>query len=249
MTTTTRTVNFSTRLDTEWDHLRTSRRALLIARQWWVDEPGHPFRPLVADVDDLQTIVAATQRDSGSANRGDEILLHLVELAHTDELAGRLVVQRLLPAMISRTMRYAPFHRSVDPIEIVVGAAWLAVQAYDTERRRHNVASSLLSDSIFAAFRQPFRRRSASETVRPIGHFVTMPSAEVEPTAFEELAGVVRAARRAGVAPRDLDLVCELVQTGSPGAVARQRGVTPRTIRNHRDRAVVNIRHALDVAA
>lgn len=249
MTTPTRTANFSSRLDAEWEHLRTSRRALRIARRWWADQPDDPFHLVAAGIDDLETIVAATQRDSGSSNGGDEILLHLVELARTDELAGRLVVQRLLPALISRTKRYAPFHRSVDPIEVVVAAAWLAVRAYDTERRRRNVASSLLSDSIYTAFRQPYRRRSAGETVRPIGHFVTMPSVEVEPTAFEELAEVVRTARRAGVPPHDLDLVRHLVQTGSPGVVARQRSVTPRTIRNHRDRAIVNIRQALDVAA
>lgn len=249
MTTPTRPANFSRRLDAEWEHLRTSRRALRAARGWWADQPDHPFRHLVADVDDLDTIVAVTQRDGGSPDDGDAILLHLIDLARTDELAGRLVVQRLLPALISRTKRYAPFHRSIDPMEIVIPAAWLAVRSYDTVRRRRNVASSLLSDAIYAAFRQPYRRRSATETVRPIGHFVTMPSTDTEPTALEELADAVRAARRAGVPTHDLDLVRHLVQTGSPGLVARQRCVTPRTIRNHRDRAIVHIRQALDVAA
>ena len=249
MTTPTSPAKFSARLDAEWVHLRRSRRALRIARRWWADEPDHPFRGLVAEVDDLETIVAATQRDGGTTDNGDEILLRLIDLAGNDQLAGRLVVQRLLPALISRTTRYDPFHRSVDPIEVVVAAAWLAVRSYDTERRRHDVASSLLSDAIYTAFRQPFRRRSASETVRPIGHFVTMPGADVEPTAFEELAEVVRTARCAGVSAHDLDLVRQLVQTGSPGVVARQRRVTPRTVRNHRDRAIVNIRQALNVAA
>ena len=141
----------------------------------------------------------------------------------TDELAGRLVVQRLLPALISRTTRYAPFHRSVDPIEIVVAAAWLGRQVVRHRTAPTHVASSLLSDAIYTAFRQPLRRRSASETVRPIGHFVTMPDAGLEPTAFEELAEVVRTARCAGVPAHDLDLVRQLVQTGSPGVVARQR--------------------------
>lgn len=249
MTTSTCTPKFSCRLDAEWAHLRTSRRALRIARHWSAAVRAEPFHTLVAEVDDLEAIVAATQRDAASMSDGDGILLHLVDLARTDELAGRIVVQRLLPALISRTERYAPFHRSVDPIEIVVAAAWLAVSAYDTERRRRNVASSLLSDAIYGAFRQPLRRRSATETVRPIGDFVSMPSEEAETTAFEQLADVVRTARRAGVPTHDLDLVRQLVQTGSPGVVARQRCVTPRTIRNHRDRAIVNIRQALDVAA
>ena len=215
------------------------------ARRWLADQPDHPLRRLAADVHDLEAILVATHR---GGRDGDEILLGLIDLAHDDELAGRLVLQRLLPALITRSRRYAPFHRSVDPIEIVVAATWLAVKAYDTGRRRHDVASSLVSDAVFTAFRQQLRRRSATETVRPIGHFAMMPGADDERTAFEELAAVVRIARHAGVPTEDLDLVRHLVRVGSPGVVAQQRSVTPRTIRNHRDRAVANIREALQGA-
>ena len=247
-TCTTRASCFSSRLDAEWQHLRVSRRSLQTARRWSADEPEHPLRRLAADVHDLDTVLAATHRGGAPAGTGDEILLRLIDLARDDQLAGRLVVQRLLPALISRSRRYVPFQRSVDPIEIVVAAAWLAVSAYDTGRRRHDVASSLVSDAVFTAFRQPFRRRSATESVRPIRHFAMTPSTDVETTAFEELADVVRVARHAGVSTQDLDLVRHLVRVGSPGVVAQQRGVTPRTIRNHRDRAIAHIREALDAA-
>ena len=184
----------------------------------------------------------------GPATRGDEILLRLVDLARDDELAGRLVVQRLLPALISRTRRYAPFQRSVDPIEIVVGAAWLAVRAYDTGRRRHNVASSLgaglgvhrvpsaVPPTVGQRDRAPDRplrddaqRRGRDDSVRGTGR-----------------SGPGRTpgrGRAPGPRPRSATRPGRL-----PGVVAQQRGVTPRTIRNHRDRAVIHIRQALDAA-
>ena len=68
-------------------------------------------------------------------------------------------------------------------------------------------------------------------------------------SALDEFVTVLRDARRAGVPTGDLDLLRELVRVGSPGVVAKQRKVTPRTIRNHRDRAVDHVRTALFVAA
>jgi hypothetical protein len=59
---------------------------------------------------------------------------------------------------------------------------------------------------------------------------------------------VLRDARRAGVPADDLDLLRQLVRVGSPGIVAVQRNVTPRTVRNHRDRAVDHVRTALAIA-
>ncbi|MGB0113356.1 MAG: hypothetical protein WBP59_09075 [Ilumatobacteraceae bacterium] len=240
---------FTTRLDAEWNHLRTSRRALRQARTWAADEPAHPLRRVAADVDDLGVIITATQRGRSSLTDIDTMLLRLIEIARDDELAGRLLVQRLLPPLISRAQPYLPYHRTVDPIELVVAAAWLAIRQYDTERRRRHVAASLLSDAIFQAFRRHLRRRSASETVRPAQHFSRLATAETPITALEELADIVRVARQAGVPTRDLDLVRHLVREGSLDVVARQRNVTPRTIRNHRDRAVANIRDALASAA
>jgi len=66
---------------------------------------------------------------------------------------------------------------------------------------------------------------------------------------MEELAEVVRDARRAGVPAGDIELLRRLAQVESPSMVAAERNVTSRTIRNHRDRAVEHVRTALDIAA
>jgi len=97
------------RLDAEWTHLRTSRRALRTARGWAQAYPDHPLATVVAELGDLDEIRQATQRSSdsgGGRERSDDaILLALVELAPSDELAGRIVLQHLLPALIVQAKR------------------------------------------------------------------------------------------------------------------------------------------------
>ncbi len=236
------------RLDAEWAHLRTSRRAIRTARTWADRYPDHPLAHLVADLSDLDQLRRATQRSDGAERTDDAILLALVELSHFDELAGRIVLQHLLPALIVQATRYRSFTERTDPIAQVVPAAWLAIRSFDVQRRRHHVASSLVSDAVFQAFRRPLRRRNTEELCAPSA-FAATPCHDGPATALDEFVTVLREADRAGVPSGDLDLLRQLVRVGSPGLVARQRNVTPRTVRNHRDRAVDHVRTALAVAA
>lgn len=238
------------RLDAEWAHLRTSRRALRTARSWAHVRPDHPLADIVSELTDLDQIRHATQRrDDDGARRDDEVLLALVELSRSDELAGRIVLQHLLPALIVQAQRYRSFKDRTDPFAQIVPAAWLAMGTYDVERRRRHVASSLVSDAVFQAFRRPLRLRANTEEVCAPNAFAATPSQDGPATALDEFVTVLRDARRAGVPTGDLDLLRQLVRVGSPGVVAQQRNVTPRTIRNHRDRAVAHVRTALFVAA
>lgn len=232
---------FGRRLDAEWAHLRTSRRSLCTARSW-AGDGDEPFDRTVRDVDDLDDVVRAA-RSGGPAGGGeDAVLVRLVELAARHELAGRIVVQRLLPGLVAGARRYRSFGSPGDTSEIVVGAAWIAIRRYDTVARGRNVAASLISDAVFQAFRQPLRRRSATEVPRAPGQFLRDAAVADGRHPFVELADVVRAARRAGVEEHHLELIGQLVRTGSPGLTAAERQVTSRTIRNHRDRAVERIR-------
>jgi hypothetical protein len=233
----------SFRLDADWARLRTHRRALTQARTWRGDRTADPLGALVADLDDLDAIVRSTQR--GAAD-GDAILRRLVEVARTgDELAGRVLIQRLLPGLIARAVPYRGFRDDLDPVELVVAAAWEAIHAFDTERRRREIAASLISDAVFKAFRAPLRRMAATEEIRDPQRFIETIDTAPARTPVEVLADVVVAARCAGVPTADLDLIRRLVQVESPNLIAAERQVTARTIRNHRDRAVRRIRAAI----
>lgn len=236
-----------TGLDAEWSRLRTSRRAVHAARRWAVEFPAYPFGIVVAELTDLGQLLDATQRDPSRAD--DTIMLALVELARYDELAGRVVLQRLLPALIARSKCYRSYHDRSDPFEIVIPAAWLAIRSYDAAHRRRHVAASLVSDSIFQAFRRPLRRRSATESTRAPDAFSSTPCIDDPASPLDEFIAMTRDAQRAGVPTHDIELLRHLVRAGSPGVVAKERNVTPRTVRNHRDRAVEHVRAALAVAA
>ncbi len=241
---------YTAQLDAEWEQLRRRPRHIAHARGWIASVSDGPLRHALDALTDLQQLIAITDGPTSSdptcaGADPDRALVELIELARTDQLAGRIVIQRLLPGLVARGARYRSRRDGIDPAEIAVAAGWIAIHRYDTAARPRSVAASLISDATFAAFRQPLRKRSASEQSVPTERFGLRPAAVVEPTAFERLGAVVRAARINGVPARDLALIRELVQTGSPNIVAARRGVTPRTIRNHRDRAAAHIREAI----
>ena len=200
--------NLPERLDAEWAHLRTSRRALRTARSWALQYPDHPLGTVVAEVTDLEQIRRATQRRGGAERADDTILLALVELSRDEELAGRVVLQHLLPALVSNARRYRSFKNRTDPVAQVIPAAWLAIRCYDTERRRHHVASSLISDAVFQAFRRPLRVRSATEQVTSPTAFTATPCEDGPSTALDEFVTMLRDAGRAGVADQTTSTSC-----------------------------------------
>jgi DNA-binding transcriptional MerR regulator len=62
------------------------------------------------------------------------------------------------------------------------------------------------------------------------------------PSSLEELLELIADARRHGLSDEDLRRVVDLLRAGSATVVAAERDVTARTIRNHRARAVHEIR-------
>lgn len=233
----------SHRLDREWDRLRRRPAALRLVRGWHLQLPAEDQH---TRINDLQAIIDATQ---ASVVGADELLGELVIQAHNHELAGRIVLQRILPGLVVGSLRYRRFCDALDPVEVAVPVAWDAIHRYDVGRRRHQVAASLISDTVYRAFRAPARRRSSEEVVWAPMKFAEMTidamCAADATGPLEELAGIVREARSAGIPQEDLDFIRELISVGSPSALAERRGVTTRTIRNHRDRAVGRIREAV----
>lgn len=241
--------DFTSRLDEEWRKLRHQRRSLRTARAWAVPDQGDSLTPLLTRLTDLDDLVAATLSTPDRHGQDNQILLRLVEIAQRDELAGRIVIQRLLPGLISRAARYRNYYDNIDPAEIIIPTAWLALRSYDVANRRRHVAASLLSDATFFAFRKQLRQLSATEEVRSPRAFLRQAAPADSSTAMEDLAETIRDAQAAGVPTYDLDLIRHLVRANSPSAVARERKVTPRTVRNHRAVAIQHVREALSIAA
>ncbi len=245
MTYTPRPDSFTTRLDREWERLRRHPPSLRRARSWADLDPDRPWADDLAGLTDLQTLLDLTRGRGAADLRADALLCALLEIAEHDMLAGRVVIQRILPGLISRSARYRGFRDRVEPSEVVVAAAWIAIRGYDWRRRRRHVAASLVSDATFQAFRRPLRRRAATEEVRSPHEFKRIEANAGPGNATDELAMVLREASAAGVPARHVDLIRRLARSGSPGRVASECGVTPRTIRNRRDAAIGRIRAAV----
>lgn len=221
----------SARLDAEWARIRSRPPLVARARAWGVTDV--PFD----DLDELLEL--AGYRVENTLERND-VLVRLVEIAHTDELASRIVLQRVLPGLLAIVRRRRQ-PGSWGSFEELIGAAWLAIRSCRTDRQPERVAAAIVRDAAYRAFIAPVRRLSASE--------VSVDPRTLEETPFtvilspcEELAMLLGDALTAGLPRRELDLLRDLVRAGSPATVAAERKVTTRTVRNHRDRATARLR-------
>jgi hypothetical protein len=223
--------SLAARLDDEWTTIYSRPALVTLARTWRVT--ARPFD----DLDELLALAGYRVEDTPERN---DVLVRLIEIARTDELASRVVLQRVLPGLLAVARRWRQPGRP-GSFEELIGAAWLAVRACRTDRRPQHVAASIVRDAAYRAFVAPGRRLSASEvSVDPRTLEDTPCTTVLGPC--EELALLLGDARAAGVPSHDLDLVRDLARAGSPGSVAAERAVTVRTIRNHRDRATARLR-------
>ena len=229
-------------LDREWDRLRRRPAALRTIRAW---EGGETFRHVVESAQSLDDLLAATQPHAGAPGSGDEILRRLVELTATQELAGRVVLQRLLPGLISQSRRWMGRSGVTEPSNVAIGAAWMAIRGFDVRARSRHVAPALIADALWIGFRRSARKRVESEIPVPGSVLGAQPAPPHTPDPMAALAGTMRAAARAGVRSSDLELLRTIVIAGGPTRAALDCAVTVRTIRNRRDQAARRIRRAL----
>jgi hypothetical protein len=216
-----------TRLAREWNRLTTRTDALHTAARWGVT-PNPP-----SSLDDVLAAVGAGGDRSRDADRR---LRRLVVIARHDELAARVVIERLVPGLITLAHRY----RGNDgAFEELLAAAWIAVRTYNPARSPSNIAVALLSDTEYGAYRRGFRRRDQRERPAPLPEQL---AAADHRHAADELAELLDDAFAAGMRRDDVDLVRQLVTTPDTETLARAHNVTSRTIRNRRDRAVASLR-------
>jgi hypothetical protein len=225
----TRRTNTGGKLAHEWARLRTRRTALERARSWGLMED-----PLTS----LDELLAAVGFHTEPTQENERRLHDLVLIAADDELAARIVVQRILPGLLAVVVRRRDPNRYV--FDELLGAAWIAIRTYNASRAPRSVAAALISDAEYAAFRAASRRKSSQEhpaDIRPDDV-----RAHHEVSSCEELAELLAEAAASGVPDADLELIRQLLNVPTANELAAQLHVTPRTIRNRRDRVMVQLR-------
>jgi len=221
--------NTGGRLALEWTRLRTRPEHLATASGWCLTD-----RP----IESLDEVLTATGYDR-APTRGAEIRLRrLVELARDDDLAARVVIQRLLPGLLAVVRRRRGM--ADDVFEELAGAAWIAIRTFNPSRSPRSIAAALISDADYAAFRAHRRRRSWTE--HPVDPQLDEQQYVHEPSSCEQLAAILAEAAVAGLADADLELVRQLLDARTTNELAEVLQITPRTIRNRRARIASELR-------
>ena len=173
----------------------------------------------------------------------NEVLRRLLLAARTDDVAARVVLQRLLPGVIARARRWG-VHRvggSADAFDEMLSAIWMVIREYPVERRPQCLAAALLRDGEYRAFERASRRLLVLELTEP--HlFEQSAQAAATVDAGDELAEVVAAAR--SLTEHDLRLIELFAQGRSSAEVASALSISERTVRYHRDLVVHRLRAA-----
>ena len=236
-----------TRLQSEWQLLRERPTVLRRAQGWSL---GVPF-------DNLDQLLAATDywpspaaRAAAAANtrstNANEVVTRLLAAARSDEVAARVVLQRLLPGLISRSRCWGPRRvgGSTEAFDELVSVAWTVIREFQFERRPRHLIANLLRDSEYGAFRRVSRRLLVHEFTEPHSLDSSVEyRAEIEP--MLELADLIAEARSHALSEHDVQLLTLLANGASSAEAAKQLNVSERTVRYHRDAAVGRLRHAV----
>lgn len=224
-------------VEREWALLRFRPAALHRATGWQL--VPEPLR-------DLQQIVDLTQPARPDEER-EATLRTLVGLARDDDLAARVLLQRLIPDLI-RIHRRRSRQRWTHPLGVGLGdllaTGWTVIRTYNPDRRPARLVSSLVSDVEYREYRAPLRRVGQSLPADPLGFDEMIDTTPTDP--IVELARLL--ADPAALDDVDRDLVRRLLSGRMAIDIANELGVTPRTIRNRRDRIVVRLRAAAAAA-
>lgn len=236
------------RLQSEWQLLRERPSLLRRAHGWSLGVAFDDLDQLLAATDYWPSPAAraASESQAGANVNGNEVVARLVAAARHDEIAARVVLQRLLPGLVSRSRCWGPrrIGGSTEAFDELVSAAWGVIREFPFERRPRHLIANLLRDSEYAAFRRNTRRLLVHEFTEPRSLDTAVEyQAEIEP--MLELADIIAEARAHTLTDHDLELLTLLANGVSPAEAAKQLHISERTLRYHREAAVGRLRDAV----
>ncbi len=220
------------RLAAEWARLRIRPDMLRQANGWGLIE---------GSLHDLDQVLTAVGYDRDADELTEMAMRRLVELAATNDLAARVVIQRLIPGLLSVVRRRGGgYAGGVDLFEELLGALWISIRTYNTDRDPSSVAAALISDADYRAFRVSRRRKSNGE--RPTDLSDAPIASHGPASSCDELAELLVLAQQSGFDADDLGLLRNLLDQPTANDAARVLQITPRTLRNRRDRITLQLR-------
>lgn len=224
----------------DWEALCRRRSVLRHVNSWCL--PGD-------EIDHLDEVVRrAGYGRPVDDSEADHYLWLLTCLAKTDQLAARIVLQRIVPPLISiarRRGRITPGGFAVT-FDEVLAAAWIVIKNFPVERRHHKIASNLTRDVEYQAFVRNARLRQVSAIAVEDDASIAAPEAP-DPDPGVELSELLRDAAARGLDPAHVEVLQRIARGGNTEEIGLEQGVSGRTIRMRRRKALDALREMLNV--
>ena len=230
-----------TRLQREWNVLNNRRSAVVRATAW---------RLTPRAISSLDELLVLTGLGPGPADpSSDETMRQLVTLARHDDLAARVVLQRMLPGLSKCAKRNSSgFDSQLDALDELLSEAWTVIRSFPIERRDRYVIKNLLRDCEYRAFLKARRRMLIQDVTDPAHLDRAIEPNESAGEALITIVELLGSARLAGMSPADVEIVVALLNTSTVKQAAASLRVTDRTVRNRRQAVVHQLRALADVA-
>jgi DNA-directed RNA polymerase specialized sigma24 family protein len=199
----------------------------------------------VADLDDLLTVCGfGTPYDDEA---GDLVLWHMTRLAAHDDLAARVCLHRIMPAIMSVARRRGRITQGgvENAIGDAISTAWMVIREFPYDRRHVKIAANLVRDVEYYGFVRDQRLRRVTETQVGPELLQQIEEAKAAKTVDQELDDVLSYASEMGVSSPQIDLLRIIGEGRHADDIATEQGVSPRTVRNHKYTAIKRVQHVL----
>jgi DNA-directed RNA polymerase specialized sigma24 family protein len=180
---------------------------------------------------------------------GDQYLFKLVIRAANDELATRIVLQRLLPPLISIAARRGKLARGGfdEALTDTVAQAWIQIRTYPINKRPIKIASNLVRDSEYFAFVRDSRlKQLAVAWGDDVIDMIPTPETQLNPE--EELANLLAEVEKWNLGTRSRSVLKQLAEGKSFRSIATDAGVNIRTVHGWRSTAINELREQMQCA-
>lgn len=213
----------------EWAALSTKPSALRHVNEWGL--PGGPLSQLD------EVLERCGFGHEATFSEGDRCLAQVISRASHDELAARIVLQRILPPLIAIAARRGRIVRGGfnEAFSTTLGHAWILIRTYPLDRRPKKIASNLVRDAEYHAFVREARLKRVTECSLTERVITTQPLA-ASTTARDELSDVLDDSTALTCQQREVIRRCAQGETFDE--IAKDYGVTARTVRGWRREAV-----------
>jgi len=230
-------------LGSEWQRLVSTQEVIDQVNSW-----GLPHTP-ICHLDEALAL-AGFGRDNRDSE-ADRYLFLLVSRAATDDLAARIVLQRLLPPLVSVARRRGKITVGGfdEAFTETIAQAWLLIRTYPLDRRPARVASNLVRDTEYHAFVRPTRYRRFTVQLCDSNELSEFPAEASNDDKADALQDLLHGPVRERLSQRSVELLDELSAGTTVEEIAARRGVRVRTVRTWRRAAINELRGRMRSAA